>query len=54
MPQLKLNVLYATLNGLQIRLYNIYLATNDLGLSDAILAERNYVLGIMTQIKSLL
>ena len=54
MPQLNPIVLYSTLNALQNRLYEIYIACNNIEIADAILAERNNVLSIIDQIQEIL
>jgi hypothetical protein len=54
MPQINPAILYDVLNRLQMRLYDIYVATTNIEIADAILSEREYVINMMQQIEQLL
>lgn len=54
MPHIDINVLYDILNRHQMRLYDIYVACNNIEIADAILSERNYIIGIMQQLHEVL
>ena len=54
MPQVNPTILYDTLNRLQMRLYDIYVACTNIQIADAILSEREFVVSLMQQIEDLL
>jgi hypothetical protein len=54
MPQINPVILYDTLNRLQMRLYDIYVACTNIEIADAILSEREFVISMMKQIEVLL
>jgi hypothetical protein len=54
MPHVNPVILYDTLNRLQMRLYDIYVACTNTEIADAILSEREFVISMMQQIEELL
>ena len=54
MPHVNPIILYDTLNRLQMRLYDIYVACTNIQIADAILSEREFIVSLMQQIEDLL
>lgn len=54
MPHVNKEVLYDTLNRLQMRLYDIYLACNNNDIAEAILSEREFIITMMQQIEEII
>jgi hypothetical protein len=54
MPHINIYVLHDILNRHQMRLYDIYVATTNIEIADAILSERNYIIQMMEQLQELL
>lgn len=54
MPHVNLVVLYDTLNRLQMRLYDIYILSNNNEIAEAILSERDFIITMMQQIQEIM
>ena len=53
MPQLNIDVLINCLTKCQARLYDIYVACNNVEIADSILSEQEYLAFLIAQLKSL-